>query len=66
MQYIPDYNDLLDDYEAEREKELEKLPECCYCGEHIQQDSAICINDEWYCDDCLNDNFRRSVESFIE
>jgi formylmethanofuran dehydrogenase subunit E len=57
---------LLDDYEAEQEKELSKLPECCYCGEHIQQDSAICINDEWYCDDCLNDNFRRSVESFIE
>ncbi len=65
MPYIPDYNDLHDRYEAEREKELEKLPECCYCGEHIQQDYAYCINDEWICDDCI-DFFRKSVESFIE
>lgn len=62
MPYIPDYYDLHDRYEAEREKELEKLPECCYCGEHIQQDYAYCINDEWICDDCI-DFFRKAVDT---
>lgn len=47
-------------HEAEQEKELEKLPECCNCGFPIQQDTAVYINGEWLCDDCLKD-FRRAV-----
>lgn len=35
------------------EKWLKSRPVCAECGEPIQQDDAVCINGEWYCDDCL-------------
>jgi formylmethanofuran dehydrogenase subunit E len=61
---LPDYNDLLDSYEAEQQRELDRLPICSCCDEPIQQDTAICIDDEWLCDDCLNTLYRRDVEYY--
>lgn len=49
---------------AEQEEKLNKLPKCCYCGNPIQQEFAIYINDEWYCDDCLETHFRKEVEDY--
>ena len=46
---------------AEQERQLEKLPVCCDCGEHIQQEDAVVIDGNWYCDDCL-DNLRTSID----
>ncbi len=63
MPYIPDYNDLLSKYEAEQQRKLERLPVCCYCDEPIQQETAICINDEWICDECIH-FFRKDVETY--
>jgi hypothetical protein len=59
---LPDYNDLLDDYEAEQQRELDRLPICCCCDEPIQQDTAICIDDEWLCDSCLDTLYRRCID----
>lgn len=42
-------------HDAEQEAWLEKRPECCRCGEHIQDEYAVCINDEYYCEQCLRD-----------
>lgn len=50
--------DPLDDFaEHDREKEewLRKRPVCCICGEHIQQEDAVCISDRWICDQCLKE-----------
>ena len=47
-------------YDAEQEKQLEKLPRCSECGKHIQSDFAYYINDEWICEDCM-DEYRREV-----
>ena len=44
-----------DRYEAEKEKALKKLPKCTRCDEHIQQDKAVCIDGDYYCDECLDD-----------
>ena len=42
-------------------KYLAKLPKCSECDEPIQQEDAVCIEGEWYCDDCLN-NMREYIE----
>jgi formylmethanofuran dehydrogenase subunit E len=34
---------------------LQRLPKCTECGEPIQQEDAVCINGEYYCDHCLKD-----------
>lgn len=47
-------------HDRERERRLLRLPKCCECGEHIQQERAVCINDFWYCDECLDD-FREVI-----
>ena len=38
MPHIPDYNDLHDEYEAEQERKLNKLPKCDCCGQPITDD----------------------------
>lgn len=43
-----------DRWDAEREARLARLPICCECGDPIQQDDVVCINDCLICDDCLN------------
>lgn len=59
---VRDYNR----YDAEREDELEKLPVCDYCGERIQDDYYYEIGDEIICPDCLEHNFRKNTEDFID
>lgn len=46
-----------DRYFAEQEEKLERLPVCFYCGEHIQQEDAVYLEDlgRWVCDGCLDD-----------
>lgn len=46
--------ELYDIHEFWQERGLERLPTCCMCGEHIQQEDAVRINGEWFCDGCLN------------
>ena len=55
MSYIPDNYDRWKRHDAEQEAALQELPVCCQCGEHIQQEDAVCINDEYICDSCLDD-----------
>lgn len=55
-----------DRYQDEQDKQLQKLPKCSMCCEHIQDDYLYEINDELICEECLNDNFRKNVEDYIE
>lgn len=41
-------------------KETKKLPICIDCGEKIDQDDAVCMNGDWYCDSCLN-SYREDI-----
>lgn len=47
-------------YDAEQARRLAKLPTCQCCGEAIQQEYAVCIDDFWFCDECL-EHYRREV-----
>lgn len=62
---IPDNYDRWASHDAEQERQLQKLPECCCCSEHIQDDHFFLINDEIVCEGCLNEFFRKDVEDYV-
>jgi formylmethanofuran dehydrogenase subunit E len=62
--YIPDNYDLWKRHDAEQQAKLEELPLCDYCKEHIQDDYYYLIYDELICEECLNDNFRKSTDDY--
>lgn len=53
-------------YSAEQEKELNKLPKCSECGNHIMTDDCWVINDEIYCPECAEKNFRKWTEDYLD
>ena len=65
MSYIPDNYDKWARHDAEQEAELNKLPECCECGEKIQSEHCYEINGEYLCPVCLVDNHRKAVEDIV-
>ena len=56
-----DNYDIWDAHDREMERKLENLPLCECCGNPIQQDTAVRINGDCYCDDCL-DEMREDTE----
>ena len=42
-------------YDADMHKQEQRRPVCYKCQEHILDDTAYYINDEWYCPDCVNE-----------
>ena len=61
---VPDYNDLLDTYEAEQEKALARCPICAYCKEAIQGDYLYEIDGELYHEGCVKILYRHSTENY--
>lgn len=59
--YIPDNYDMWEQHERQAQAELDRLPRCVYCDKPIQQDTAVYINDEYICDECLSD-MRREIQ----
>ncbi len=59
---VKDYNR----YQEEQEKQLQKLPKCSHCDEHIQTEELCDIGGTLYCMECFKDNFIKSVEDYIE
>ena len=63
---MPDYNDLFDRYENEREKELARLPKCYECDEPIIDEDCYEFDNRLICPDCLKDNHKKYTNEFIE
>lgn len=55
-----------DRYQDEKDKQLQKLPKCSHCDEHIQTEELCDIDGTLYCMECFKDNFIKSVEDYIE
>ena len=53
-------------YFAEQDKALEKLPKCSCCGHRIQDDYHYDIDDVLICEGCLERNFRKKIEDYID
>ena len=55
IEVIPDGYDLFRQRYADQEQWLQRRPKCICCGEHIQEESAVQIRGDYYCDRCLDD-----------
>lgn len=53
-------------HDAEQERELKKLPVCADCGEPVQDDHYYDINGEVICPDCMEANYRKRTEDYVE
>lgn len=56
-----DNYDLWEQRDIEQSRWLERLPKCAECGKPIQQETAVILYGDWYCDECLDD-FRKEVD----
>lgn len=59
---IPDNIDIFNQYDAYQERKLSRLPKCCCCEQPIQQERAVRIDGNWYCDSCIADYYVEDVE----
>ena len=66
MSRLPDYNDMFDMYDRERQAELDKLPNCDYCNQPIQDEHLYDFDGDLVCEECLKDYFRKNVEDYME
>lgn len=64
--YIPDYNGLYAAHERRQERALRKYPNCAHCEEPITDDYLFDIDGVFYCKTCLNSNFRKDIEDYME
>lgn len=53
-------------YEDAIDRELAKLPKCSECDQPIQDENAYLINDEWICEDCMDNNHRVFVDDYVD
>lgn len=63
---IPDYNEQYERYQAEQYRELRKLPKCAACDEHVTDDHFYLINDEVICPYCLEADYRKNTDDYVE
>jgi formylmethanofuran dehydrogenase subunit E len=64
--YIPDYNDLHDEYERKRESALDKYPKCDICGEPITDEFFYDIDGTFICEECLKTEYRKNTDDYLE
>lgn len=57
---------LWEQHDRDMERELERCPKCDCCGEYIQDEYLYLIDGEILCLDCLNDQYRKDAEAFME
>lgn len=54
-----------DIYQNMCDKWLDKRPVCAYCDEHISDETALYLNGEWICNDCVS-RFTENVDDYLE
>lgn len=59
----PEIDFLRDD--ARKERELEMLPKCSYCGEAIQDDNLFDIEGTIYCEEHAMELFRKDTADYV-
>jgi formylmethanofuran dehydrogenase subunit E len=63
---IPDSYDQWEAHDIELERKRARRPECCYCGEKIQDEEAYLINGDFYCEECMEREFKVLVDDYTE
>lgn len=60
-----DNYDLWYAHDSQLESQFHMLPECCECGEKIQDEYLFEVNDEYICERCMESNHRKYVDDLI-
>lgn len=63
---VIDNYDLWEMHDREEAKWLESLPKCKCCGHPIQQEQAVCIEGDYYCEDCEDEAWDRLRKDYLE
>lgn len=66
MCYIQDNYDRFEQHEAEQQAYLDKQPRCSECDEPITDEYCYEINGEYICEECLEYNHKKPVDSIID
>lgn len=53
-------------HDMEQEERLADLPVCKCCGHPIQQEQAVCIEGDYYCEDCEDEAWERLRKDYLE
>lgn len=53
-------------HDREQERQLSELPVCEICGKPIQDENLYLINDEFVCQECLDRDFRKDTDDYVE
>ena len=53
-------------YDMDQEERLADLPVCKCCGHPIQQEQAVCIEGDYYCEDCEDEAWERLRKDYVE
>lgn len=61
---VPDNYDAFVQHQAEQDAWLEKRPVCSWCDKPIQDDYLYKVDEELYCESCMNELFRHSTEDY--
>lgn len=56
----------LNQHLADEDRAEEKYPHCDICGKTIYDEHFYEIEGDYYCEDCLNDEFRRNTDDYME
>ena len=56
----------LRDEESNYEKYLRALPECCECGDKIEDDELVDIDGDLYCIECARKLFVQPTENYMD
>jgi RNA polymerase-binding transcription factor DksA len=66
MGELLDNYDMFEQHDRERERELRKFPKCDCCGEPITDEHLYHIGYYFYCEACVNEEFRERTEDYME
>lgn len=63
---VPDNYDLYKRHEMQQYMALKRRPKCSNCDEHIEGSKCYLINDVLICPDCLERDFKKDVEDYMD
>ena len=63
---VIDNYDLWEMHDREEAEWLESLPKCKCCGQPIQQEKAVCIEEGYYCEDCEDEAWEAIRMEYLE
>lgn len=53
-------------WDAEQQRQAQRLPECANCGEPIMADYFYEIEGVNVCPDCMDSDYRRNTDDYME